>query len=330
MISLLQLEYFRRLCVTQHITQTAKALFISQTALSSMIIGLEKELGVKLFDREGRSIKLNQAGEIYCKYVNEAYAALENGERALQDYQNIGHHEVSLAVGSSLVWLPMLYEFRRTHPNYTVRQFNWSLEKLQSGLEQMQVDFVIAGRDDLSTDRLDWVEFRDDRIYLCVSRDHPLAICESVSMAELKNLPFIGVPEGSPWRKFCDKLFAQAGYPCKTVLECDYSLRASLIESNFGTALTSGSAREVDLLKPNCYIPISDSYAHRPMALFWNQKKYLSGAALEFREFCLSYYRQHDALDGAQTGETFDRTHLFEDVQIDCNLFESPSYDEVY
>ena len=74
-----------------------------------MIIGLEKELGVKLFDREGRSIKLNQAGEIYCKYVNDAFAALENGRRALQDYQNIGHHEVSLAVGSSLVWLPMIY-----------------------------------------------------------------------------------------------------------------------------------------------------------------------------------------------------------------------------
>ena len=328
MISLLQLEYFRRLSVTQHITQKAKELFVSQTALISMIIGLEKELGVKLFDREGRSIKLNQAGEIYCKYVNEAFAALENGRRALQDYQNIGNHEVSLAVGSSLVWLPMIYEFRRTHPSYTVRQFNWSLEKLQSGLENMKVDFVIAGCGDLSTERLNWVEFRDDPVYLCVSRDHPLASCESVSMAELKDLPFIDVPEGSPWRKFCDTLFAQAGYPRKTVLECDYSLRASLIESNFGIALTSSTAREVDLLKPNCYIPISDSYAHRPMALFWNEKKYFTGAALEFRKFCLSYYQKHSAAEREQTVEALDRKHLFQDEQIDGKLSTDPSYDE--
>ena len=51
MITLLQLEYFRKLAATEHITQTAKELYISQTALSSMIIGLEKELGVQLFAR---------------------------------------------------------------------------------------------------------------------------------------------------------------------------------------------------------------------------------------------------------------------------------------
>ena len=64
MITLLQLDYFRRLAATEHITQTAKDLFISQTALSSMIISLEKELGVQLFDRSKRSIRLNQAGKL--------------------------------------------------------------------------------------------------------------------------------------------------------------------------------------------------------------------------------------------------------------------------
>ena len=45
MITLLQLKYFRQLAATEHITRTARELYISQTALSSMIIGLEKELG---------------------------------------------------------------------------------------------------------------------------------------------------------------------------------------------------------------------------------------------------------------------------------------------
>ena len=71
MITLLQLDYFRRLAATEHITQTAKELFISQTALSSMIISLEKELGVQLFDRSKRSIRLNQAGKLYLQYVDE-------------------------------------------------------------------------------------------------------------------------------------------------------------------------------------------------------------------------------------------------------------------
>lgn len=291
MITLLQLEYFARLCKTQHITQTAKELYISQTALSSMIIGLEKELGVRLFDREGRSIRLNAAGETYYKYVEEALTAIENGQRALQAYQSAKQSEISLAVGSSLVWLPMLHAFHSDHPNYTVRQFNWSLTKLQSGLQKSEVDFVIAGLDDFPHDQLEWVELLEDRSYLCVSPLHALAERESVRMEELRNESFISLTDDSPWRKFCNKIFECAGFPCHIVLECDYSLRASLIESNFGVALTSESARAVDLLKPNRYIPIEDDYTRRKMALFWNKRNQMTEAAREFREFCPAYYR---------------------------------------
>ena len=65
MITLLQLDYFRRLAASEHITATARELYISQTALSNMLSGLEKELGVRLFDRVGRSIRLNEAGRVY-------------------------------------------------------------------------------------------------------------------------------------------------------------------------------------------------------------------------------------------------------------------------
>ena len=71
MITMLQLEYFLRLCTTQHITQTAKELYISQTALSSRIIGLEKELGVKLFHRTNNHIRLTDVGELVVARAKE-------------------------------------------------------------------------------------------------------------------------------------------------------------------------------------------------------------------------------------------------------------------
>lgn len=294
MISLLQLDYFRRLCRTQHITQTAKELYISQTALSSMIIGLEKELGVKLFDRSGRSIKLNCAGEIYAKYVNEALSALENGQRALQDLRDTGANEVSLAMGTSLVWLPMIRDFHSRYPQYTIKQTGSDLAGLRSRLETMEVDFVISGLEDIPHNDLNWTFIREDRVYLCVPENHPFAQRESVCMEDLRDKPFISLPSNIPWQKFCDGLFDQAGFPCKTVLECDYSLRSSLIASNFGIALTSSSGRDVDLLKPNRYVPVSDSFARRTMVLLWNPKKYLSSVAIQFREFCSTYYQQEN------------------------------------
>ena len=64
-----------------------------------------------------------------------------------------------------------------------------------------------------------------------------------------------------------------------------------MITSGFGLALTSSAGREVDLLKPNRYILVSDSCARRVIYLFRNPKRYLSSAAEQFRDFCVGFYR---------------------------------------
>ena len=145
MITLLQLDYFRRLAATEHITQTAKELYISQTALSSMIIGLEKELGVRLFDRSKRSIRLNQAGRVYLQYVNDVFTALENGRTALQELTETAEHQVSLTVGSPQAWLHMIRDFRKQCPEYSIKQYSQTLDGLTESLRTMKTDFVIAG-----------------------------------------------------------------------------------------------------------------------------------------------------------------------------------------
>ena len=87
------------------------------------------------------------------------------------------------------------------------------------------------------------------------------------------------------------RLFRQAGYAPHVVLECDYTLRASLIASNFGVALTSASARAVDLLKPNRYIRVADPYAVRRMYLYHNPRQYMTQAAQDFLSFSIDYYK---------------------------------------
>lgn len=290
MITLLQLDYFRKLAVTEHITQTAKELYISQTALSSMIIGLEKELGMQLFDRSKRSIRLNQAGKIYLQYVNDVFAALDNGRAALQELTESAEKQVSIAMGTSQVWLPMVRDFRKHYPEYAIKQQNKTLEELINALRSMKTDFVIASTDEIPDADLEHVFLKKDSVYLCVPKTHRLAGRKSVYLRELENEPYIDLPAGTPWREYCAHLFKQAGVNIRTVLECDYSLRAALIDSEFGVALTSASAYEVDMFKPNCYIPIADDFACREMALFWNSKKYMSKAALSFRDFCASYW----------------------------------------
>lgn len=292
MITLLQLDYFRKLAATEHITQTAKDLYISQTALSSMIISLEKELGIQLFDRSRRSIRLNQAGKIYLQYVNDMFTALDNGRNALRELTENGEKQVSLAVGSSQVWMPMMRDFRIQFPDYTIKQRNQTLDGLIETLRTMKTDYIIASPTEIPDTDLEHIFLKRDRVYLCVPKNHPWVGRESVYLKELEKQPYIDLSAGSPWQVYCAQLFSQAGVTPNTVLECDYSLRGPLIEAGFGISLTSTSVCDIDMLKPNCYIPIADDFAYRELALFWNPKKYMSQAALSFRDFCVSYWSE--------------------------------------
>lgn len=299
MITLLQLEYFRRLAATEHITQTARELYISQTALSSMIIGLEKELGVRLFDRSKRSIRLNEEGRVYLRYVDEAFTALDNGRAALLDMTEDREKNISIAMGTSRVWAPMLHAFHKAYPQYVLRQFNHTVSSLERTLRDMKLDFVLVGENDISADGLERAWIKDDDIYLCVPAGHRFAERDTVYMDELRGEAFISLPVGSPWRVYCDWLFQTAGYEIQPVVECDYTMRAQLIESEFGVAVTSTSAKDVDLLHPNKYIRIADDYASRKMFLFWNPKRYISRAARDFRDFCLGFYQKEGPGDGS-------------------------------
>lgn len=292
MITFLQLEYFRKLSEKEHITQTANELCISQTALSSMIIGLEKELGVKLFDRSKRSIQLNEAGKVFLTYVNQVFNTMDNAKAALNDLVDTHDKQVSIAVGSSLVWRPLFHDFIRAFPNYSLKQFNYSTNALTEALQKGTIDFVIAGDGDVVVEEAMSQKIKIDGTFLVVSPNNKkYSSKENVSMEEIKNENFISLPVGQPWRRYCDELFERAGYKVTPVLECDYMMRAPLIESGYGVALTSSSAKEVDLLKPNLYIPISDEYAFREMKLFWNPKRYISKAALDFKKFVINYWK---------------------------------------
>lgn len=78
-MNLKQLYYFKRLSETEHYTEAASSLCITQPSLSHAISELEKELGVALFARQGRNVKITQNGKRFLPYV-EGCAGLA-GER---------------------------------------------------------------------------------------------------------------------------------------------------------------------------------------------------------------------------------------------------------
>lgn len=78
-MNLQQLIYFRKIAELQHYTKAAEELHITQPCLSHAISELESELGVPLFYKSGRNIRLTQYGECYLSHVQAALDALDSG-----------------------------------------------------------------------------------------------------------------------------------------------------------------------------------------------------------------------------------------------------------
>ena len=80
-----QLKCFLEVARLEHITQAADQLHITQPALSKVIARLEDDLGVKLFDREGKNIRLNEYGRVAQNYAQRIMYTIGDMEAELAE-----------------------------------------------------------------------------------------------------------------------------------------------------------------------------------------------------------------------------------------------------
>ena len=294
MVTLQQLRYFRELAATGHLTRTAEKLHITQTSLSNTIIHMEKQLGLKLFQRVGRTLELSEIGKVYLGYVEEALSALDNAQTVVDDYLDRDNNTISISMSSSHVWTTLIRNFRMEYRDYHIRQVNCTRLQYRDLLISQDTDFVIAGTDDLLLNGLEYTILRKEKLYLCVYRDHPLASRKSICLEEARNESFINLSETESFRIFCDNLFERVGISPSASIECDYTMRGKLIEAGFGVALTTGRSIDMGMLGSNVFIPLSDDFAVRPIAIIWNPKHYLGKAARDFLRYTVNTESKQD------------------------------------
>lgn len=288
MITLQQLRYFKELAKTQHLTQTAERLYITQTTLSNTIINLEKQLGVKLFDRVGRNLQLNEVGKLYLRYVSEALMVLDNGLTAVNDYKESVQQAVSVAMTNSNVWSDLIRGFHTRYHSYSIRQVGCDKAQFRNKLMDQEIDFVIAGESDFSLAGLEHNVIRVEQIYLCVPTGHRFDGAQGIYLKDAKEESFVNLPESNSFRGFCDDLFKKAGIAYNAALECDYVMREKLVAAGFGVAITTNASRRQNMNAAGiAYIPVLDAFAKRPIAIIWNPRHYLSRAAVDFRDYVM-------------------------------------------
>lgn len=204
---------------------------------------LENDLGVPLFDRHGRRIRLNRFGAAFLRRVDRVLAELDDARQELDDAAGLERGAVTIAAETLLPLTDVLRTFVPGHPLVDVRLFQASAAGMAEKLRTGDADLCVASQP-LSGNDIRSRVLLDEPVMLCVPAGHRLAGRRRVSVPELAGEPFLTTRPGYWQRALAERLFAKAGLELRVVCEGDdAAVLFQLIDAGLGIAFVPAVGR---------------------------------------------------------------------------------------
>lgn len=292
-MTLLQLQYFQTLAHILHYTQAAVELHIAQPSLSYSIKELEKELGLKLFEKDSRHVRLTIYGEQFLPYAERVLSTVEEGVSVLRQMSGSAQQIVRLgyfhSISASLIPSIMLDIYGQDQNRGIRFQFTEAASfDLFQLLKKGDLDLSFCLHQD---EELESVVVMRQPLYLAVPEHHPLSKRESVVFQDFAQEPVIMLDKPSNLRTQLDRVYTKHGLTPKVVFEvreCNAALQ--YVALHFGVSvLPRVPAMENERV---VILPISDEDPAfiRTVYFSWVKGRPLSPAAKRVREHIISHY----------------------------------------
>ncbi|QCR32858.1 LysR substrate-binding domain-containing protein [Lysinibacillus sp. SGAir0095] len=287
------LQYFVLVAKYENMSRAAEVLHITQPALSKSISLLEENLGVTLFDRNGRSIKLNRYGRFF---LERAESMLKDYEMAREDLLNLvspGQGVVSIGFMHTLgleVIPQLMAAVQKDYPQLKVQLTQSNSSTILHKLEVGELDLCLISSLDTHKDLI-WVKLWEEELFLIVPENHNLALKEQVNLKDFAKEPFISIKKGNTLRKSVDDLYKQEGYLLNVAFEGEeVHTIAGLVESGLGVSLIpyiKGLEQyKIRLLKVNA------ANCKREIGLAYISNHFKSAATKLLEEYIYEYFRK--------------------------------------
>ena len=217
-MELLQLRYILAVAENEHITNTAKQLHIAQPALTQSIHRLEQELGVSLFERAGRGIRLSPAGAYVRDRVKPAMETLENVARDVQLFQQGEQDVVRVGVhAASGVAIDGIAAYSELNPHVS---FEITQDERERHRDVIVTTITPRGSSTVEN-AVEKMPF-SERIGIAVPAGSALG--ETASLAEFANERFIALAGSRRFREVCDTFCARRAFTPHIAFESDNPL----------------------------------------------------------------------------------------------------------
>lgn len=284
-----QLRYFLDIAQTEHLTQSAENLFVTQSTLSHGLRQLEQDLNVALFDRLGRGLKLSQAGAEFRVYATRALKEIEAGRMALSDLS--GLQSGRLTIGSFPTFLNTVVPvtvaaFSQAYPKVLVEARDLRAGAIETLLLRGELDLGIAFHP-TEHKEIETEPMFDERMMLVVSPSHPLSGSHRLAIKALSGLPLALLPRDFATRRLIEDGLRQANVIPTVRVEMDSveSLLGVCRYSKLASIVPERAARQAPDLHA---IELTDPHVVRTAGILWRRGASRSAAAQAFAALLLS------------------------------------------
>jgi DNA-binding transcriptional LysR family regulator len=206
-MELRQLEYFVAVVEEASFTRAAERVLVAQSGVSAQVRRLERELGVDLLDRGGRTVTLTEAGTAVLPFARAALAAVGGVRETVEALRGLTRGRVRVGMvtaGPSVILTEVLATFSALHPQVEITLTEAASDALLAAVRCAELDLACASIGPGTPDGIETQVFIDAPIVAAVNEAHPLANRTTIELEELADYPLICLPRGTGLRAILD------------------------------------------------------------------------------------------------------------------------------
>lgn len=270
---------------TLNFRQAAGQLHLSQSALSTQILRIEEALGVRLFDRTTRTVRLTAAGQVFMQQAALLQAAFRGAIDAVTGIASAERGQVAVAALPSLAArvLPrVLMAYHQARPEVALKVFDTLSGPAFDLVRAGDVDFALTAANPQQAD-LHYEPLLSDRFVLLIPSAHPLARSPGpLRWADTADAPHVSMTHPSSVRQYAEWAFLQNRIRFQPVFEAErLATIAAMVECGFGVAalpeIAAGTVRQPGIVERLLTAPVTE----RSIGLVTARNRSLSPAAAE-------------------------------------------------
>jgi len=244
-MTLEQLRIFTAVAEREHVTQAARALNLTQSAVSAAVSALEARYGVKLFDRVGRRIELTESGRLFLVEARAVLARAAAAENVLADLAGLKRGSLSLAASQTVAsyWMPpLMARYRQKYPGIALKLTVGNTETVAAMVRGGAVDLGFV-EGEIDEPALTAIPVADDQLVVVTQTSRAPKRKQPLRAVDLKEMRWVFRERGSATRSIFEDTLAAIGLDPATLdvvleLPSNEAVRAA-VEHGAGAAALS-------------------------------------------------------------------------------------------